>query len=71
MSDVYKGLEDLRVNPFRPTKLEPTAVAEFNCPICGERIKMMFTEKDLKQLRRGIKDAISARAMAQTRRPSP
>lgn len=64
MSDVYKGLDDLRVNPFMTPQKEMKARAEFNCPICGERIQMIFSKEDLKQLMKGID-------VGRTRRPNP
>lgn len=69
MSDSYKGLEDLRVNPFMTPQKEMKAAAAFNCPICGERIQMIFSKEDLKQLMKGINKAYSARAIERTRRP--
>lgn len=52
--DAYRGLEDLRVNPFVTPEKQLKAVAEFNCPICGERVKMIFSRDDLKQLMKGL-----------------
>lgn len=70
MSDAYKGLEDLRVNPFITPQKERKARAQFKCPICGETIEMIFSREDLKQLLKGISDAYSAHAIERTRRPS-
>jgi len=69
MSDAYKGLDDLRVNPFVTQQKEPKVVANFKCPICGETIQMIFSREDLKQLMKGISDAYSATAIDRTRRP--
>lgn len=52
--DAYRGLDDLKVNPFITPQKELKAAAEFNCPICGERIKMLFTREDLKMLLQGF-----------------
>ena len=49
MSDRYRGLDDLSVNPFIEAR-KLYVKADFKCPICGEKISMQFTEEDLKQL---------------------
>lgn len=54
MSDAYKGLDDLRVNPFVTPKQELKARAQFKCPMCGETIEMIFSKEDLKKLMKGI-----------------
>jgi len=55
MSDAY-SIDDLKVNPFQLTPKKKVAKARFRCPICNEFIEMIFTEEDIKQLLKGIRN---------------
>ncbi|GAI13367.1 unnamed protein product [marine sediment metagenome] len=54
MSEEPHTLDDLRLRPFVTLKEKLTMKAAFNCPLCGERIEMAFTEDKLKELLKGF-----------------
>lgn len=54
LSDEYKGLDGLRVNPFITPEKQLKVKAKFDCPNCGEQIEMLFTREDLSALIKGF-----------------
>ena len=58
LSDSYKGLDDLRVNPFITPQKQLMARATFKCPACGETVGMDFTGDDIKALWKGYQEGL-------------